>query len=1021
VGRFEVLGRLGAGGMGEVYLARDPRLGRRVALKVLPPELAQDAERVRRFEQEARAASALNHPNVCTIHDIGETEDGRTFIAMEHVQGQTLRQRLASGPLPVAGALSAARQAAEALAAAHRAGIVHRDIKPENLMLREDGYLKVLDFGLAKLLEAPDGAAAEPGPAQTVTGAVMGTVRYMSPEQARGLPVDARTDVWALGAVLYELLSGRPAFAGATAGDLIAAILLTEPAPLSARGAEVPAELERVVGRALRKAAEERYASGGELARELKQLEQALKHGRLGAGAAGQTELTARLEAPGAPQAHAPPGRQTNLPPRTSTLIGRERELEEITALVRGGEVRLLTLTGPGGTGKTRLAVEAGRLLLAEFADGAFAVDLTPLADAQFLASHVAQALGLKEASGAPIGEQLARHLAARHLLVVLDNFEHLLEAAPALARLLDAAPGLMLVVTSQALLHLRLEREYAVEPLAVPPPARALTPEQLERTPAVALFVERAREARPSFALTAENAQAVAEICRRLDGLPLALELAAARVKLFAPQALLSKLEHRLKLLVGGARDLPSRQQTMRGAISWSYELLDGAERALLRRLAVFAGGCTLEAAERVASCELRVARPEGSQDSDLATHNSHVAKRATLDVLDGLGSLVDKSLLRQREEADGEVRFPMLEIVREFALEQLEACGEAEAARQAHARYFLELAEEAEPELLGLRDAVWLERLEAEHDNVRAALAWLLERDADACLRLAGAVRYFWVRHGHYTEGRQWLEAALERSRTAPAPVRAKALAGAGTLAQREGDLAAARGYYAEFLRVSREAGDTRMIGWASCGLGAVASQQGDLPAARMYAEEGLAHGRAVKDDRLTASALNSLGELAREEGAWAEARELYEQSLAVYRQAGDQAGVSTALVNLGAVAWEAGDLEGAGAAYRKALGIAQALGLRVGIGDCLEGLGAVAAGQGAWARAARLGGAAEALREAIGAPLEPLEQRLHDGWLGRLREALSASELEREWGRGRAMGVEEPVREALEAGEG
>jgi non-specific serine/threonine protein kinase len=388
---------------------------------------------------------------------------------------------------------------------------------------------------------------------------------------------------------------------------------------------------------------------------------------------------------------------------------------------------------------------------------------------------------------------------------------------------------------------------------------------------------------------------------------------------------------------------------------------------------------------------------------------------------VLDGLESLVDKSLLRQREEADGEARFLMLEVVHEFALEQLEAGGEAETARQAHARYFLGLAEEASLKIHGPRQAAWLERLEAEHDNVRAALAWLLERDADDCLRLAAAVGFLWLIHGHYTEGRRWLEAALERSRAAPAPVRDKALAGASMLAWRQGDLAAARGYAMERLRIGRETGDARQVGWASHSLGVLASQEGDLPAARAYLEESLARGRELRDDRLIGNALNLLGEFAREEGAWDEARALYEQAYALSKQAGSEANVSVALVNLGAVAYEAGDLEGAGAAYRKALVIAQALGFRVGISDCLDGLGAVAAKRGTWERAARLGGAAETLREAAGAPLEPLEQQLHEGWVRRLREALDRATLDEEWARGRAMAPEEAVRVALEEGEG
>lgn len=991
VGRFQVIGHLGSGGMGDVYLARDPRLGRRLAIKLISTHFATDSERVLRFNREARTASSLNHPYICAVYDTGETEDGRPFIAMEHVQGQTLRQRLALGPLPLDEALTIVRQAAEGLAAAHQVGIVHRDIKPENLMLRDDGYVKVLDFGLAKLFEerASEGASDM---LQTGAGRIIGTPYYMSPEQARGQAVDARTDVWSLGAVFYELVTGKPPFAGRTAADLVSSILLTEPEPLTEHVAGMPAGVQRVIERTLRKRAEERYASCVELARELKQLGQALAVGdiRVDSEAPGPTGISGWFATFAETQTDGP-ARPTNLPDRTSRLIGRERECADITAALRSGEVRLLTLTGPGGTGKTRLAVEAGRLLLRDFADGVFAVDLSQLSDPLLVVVHVAHELGLKELSGNPVAEQLTQHVRDKHLLLVLDNFEHVLSASPLVTELLAAGPRLQVLVTSQALLHVRAEREYRVEPLAVPTVSGVQDLESLEHTPAVALFVERARTAKPTFALSAENAEAVAGICRRLEGLPLAIELAAARTRLLSPKALLARLEQQLKLLVGGADDLPARQRTMRGAIRWSYDLLEPEEQRLLRRLAIFAGGASLEAAEALCAS-------------------------GALEVLDGLGSLVDKSLLREWEQADGEVRFLMLEVLREFALEQLEADAETEATRHAHAQFFLEMAEEAAVEIAnGPRQAMWLARLETERDNVRAALGWLIERDAETCLRLAVAVRSLWGMHGPLSEGRHWLGAALERSQGAPARVRATALHGAGSLARVQGDMTAARVYAEELLRLGRETGDAHPIGWASHTLGALALEHGDLPAARVYLEESLARGRELDDDRLISGNMTMLGEVARDEGAWGEARALYEQALALYTRADHQVGMSLALSNLGAVACAAGDLERAGAAYRAALEIEIALGSDIGMSDCLDGLAAVAAARAEWTLAARLGGAAEVLREETGTPLERLEQRQHDAWVGKLRSALDAATLEEEWVRGRTMGIEQAVREA------
>jgi predicted ATPase/serine/threonine protein kinase len=1000
LGRYTIERRLGSGGMGDVYLAIDPTLSRRVAVKVLPEAVASDPDRLARFLREARTVSVLNHPNLLTLFDVG-LDGGTRFLVTEFVDGRTLRAWSAEEHPPLADILDAVAQTATALAAAHKAGVVHRDVKPENVMLRHDGLVKVLDFGLTKFIASagsPLASDTATGPSlQTAAGVVVGTVRYMSPEQACGAEVDARSDIWSLGVVLYELVAGAPPFRASTPVGTLGLIVGREPEPLESVAPGTPKAVCRIVARALRKESEERYGSAAEMAAELTRAMQELGDGA--ADTAGHVSLATMVlhgadtaeDAERRPQ--LPP---TNLPPRTSELIGRERELDEVVTMLRAAKLRLLTLTGPGGTGKTCLAVEAARRQLEYFADGVFAVDLSTLADPERIAPQIAEVFGLKESAGRSLTEELERHLADKRMLLVLDNFEHLLAGAAYVSRLLASAPRMKLLATSRALLHLRLEREYAVEPLAVPQFASLPALDDLASTPAVALFLERARQAKPSFALTTENARAVVEVCRRVEGLPLAIELAAARVKLLAPQAMLERLSPQLRLLTGGPRDLPTRQQTMRGAVAWSYELLERADKALLRRLAVFVGGATLEAVEVVCG-------------------------KGEIDVLDAVGSLLDKSLLRQREPENGEMRFTMLEVVREYALEQLEESREAEAARQAHARYFLELAEKAEPELVGARQVAWLARLEAENDNLRTALLWLLERDANGCLRLAAAVRNHWVRHGHYTEGRRWLEAALERSRAAPAPVRARALAGAGSLARHQGDLAAARGYFGEHLRIGRETGDPRLIGWASLSLGTVGMLQADLQTARVYLEESLARGRELGDDRLIGNAINLLGELAREEGEWDEARERYEQALALHNHAGSQVGVSTALTNLGAVAYAAGDLEAAGASYRDALVIAQALGDREGISYCLEGLGAVAAGRRAWARAARLGGAAEALREAVGAPLQLLEERLHEGWVARLRAALDTTTREAEWTRGRATTPEEAISEALADGEG
>jgi predicted ATPase/class 3 adenylate cyclase len=454
--------------------------------------------------------------------------------------------------------------------------------------------------------------------------------------------------------------------------------------------------------------------------------------------------------------------RLNNLPTQPTPLVGREREVSEVSDLLRRADVRLLTLTGTGGTGKTRVALQSAAELVDEFEDGVFFVALATLTDPGLVASTLTQALGVAESGEKQPEDALREFVRERELLLLMDNFEQVLEATPLLEELQAAAPRLKVLATSRAALRLYGEREFPVPPLALPDPAYPPPPERLTQYEAVRLFVERARAVKPDFSVTNENAPAVAEICVRLDGLPLAIELAAARIRLLPPRAMLARLGSRLKLLTGGARNLPERQRTLRGAIEWSYELLTPEERTLFARLSVFAGGRTLEIIETI--CD-----PEGE-----------------LDTLDGLESLLEKSLLRQEEGPGGEPRFVMLETIHEYAREKLEESGEAEEVRRRHAEHFLTLAEESYPELKGPDQLEWLERLEAEHDNMRAALSWALGRkEAEVALRLGGALWWFWWMRGHNSEGRRLLEEALAIDGRVSPEVRAMALAGVGELA--------------------------------------------------------------------------------------------------------------------------------------------------------------------------------------------------------------------------------------------
>jgi predicted ATPase/DNA-binding CsgD family transcriptional regulator len=739
---------------------------------------------------------------------------------------------------------------------------------------------------------------------------------------------------------------------------------------------------------------------------------------------------------------HKTPGpTKHNLPAHRSSFVGREREIERVEHEL--ASTRLLTLTGAGGAGKTRLALEVARDLLEAYPEGMWLVQLAALSEEALVPKAVAEALGVSERPGEPLLDTLSDVLRERRLLILLDNCEHLLEASAGLVDvLLDSCPHLQIMTTSREPLGVEGEMRWPVPPLSVPEPQH-VTPSsgQLEAYESVRLFAERARGRDPSFSLGPQNALAVAEICRRLEGIPLAIELAAARVGTLSVEQVLERLTDSLNLLTGGSRTRLPRQQTLKGTLEWSHELLSEEEKGLFGRLSVFAGGWTLEAAEAVGAA--------GDAEEE--------------EVLDLLSGLVDKSLVTARErQQSGGVRYRMLEPVRQYALERLNEKGEAEGAKRAHARYFLALAEEAEPRLRGPEEREWLERLEEEHDNMRAALSWTLERgEVEPGLRLAGALWRFWETHGHLGEGRKWLEAALQKDDPASVAWRLKALEAMSSMALAQWDLDRGEAAAQEGLTLCTEAG----IGSSPpapflTSLGFVAWQRGENERAKELFEDSLTLSREVDDKIRIADALLYLGYASLDSGDRERAKKLFEEGIVLcrnvgygsrlfnfwhglgyvlliegdyergtalneeaaelYRERGYKGGLEFVLDNLGWAALLQGNRERARTSYEEALKLSNELGNKLMVSQSLEGLAYVSAAEGAPERAARLFGAAQALRRTVGIGYRPEEDPIRAPYLAVARSQAGEAAWEEALAHGQAVGLEEAIEYALSAEE-
>lgn len=721
------------------------------------------------------------------------------------------------------------------------------------------------------------------------------------------------------------------------------------------------------------------------------------------------------------------------LPVPLTPLLGRDREVDALCQALGDSDVRLVTLTGPPGVGKTRLALEVAAQLAPQFPDGVYFVPLAPVGTPDLVLAAVMQALGIQERSEAPLQEQIRHFLQSRRAVLVLDNFEHLQGAATLVADLLKGVAHLRALVTSRGPLRISGEHEFPLAPLALPDLNDLPPLAELAKSPAVALFEARAQAVNPGFSLRHSNAAVVAQLCQRLDGIPLAIELAAARSKLLSPQALLERLTNRLSLLRGGTRDLPPRQQTLEAAIAWSYDLLLPEEQGLLTCFAVFSGSWDIEAAEAIGGGEY-----------------------PHLDVIPALEALVDHSLVQSRTGANGELRFSMLEMIREYAWARRPDSSEdaSDELRARHARYFLALVEATRPSIRGASESAALERLDEEHDNLRAALAWSFsEGDAEIALRFCAALWEFWQLRGHLTEGRRWLAQALSLSGGLPGP-RARALCGAGVLARVQGDLAGARIRLEESIPLAREAEDGRTEAEALTNLGVIsitvrdferaeieltaaaalwraaddawgiafvvnalaglAGLQGDLDLSRKLRLEAVEMSRAAGSRDWEARALTGLGIIARHEGDHESARAYLREALSRFREVGNVFHTALTLRQYAHTLLDGGDREHAGEALRECLTLYRSIGQVAGVAACLLSIGCLFGAEGRAERAVRWLGAADRALESHPGAFQPADAADRDRTLARARAELGVEAFDALWSKGRQSALEELIEE-------
>lgn len=899
-GKYRVDARLGAGGMGAVYRGTQIALQRPVAIKVILGSGTGLPLAVRRFEQEALAVARLRHPHIVAVHDYGVASNVGAYLVMEFLEGRSLRDEIRRrGRVPVREALEWFAQICSAVHAAHTAGLVHRDLKPENIVLEpsdDQRIAKVLDFGIAKFISESDMAVTP----LTGSGGIVGTPYYMSPEQCRGEPVGPASDIYALGCVLYELLTGRPPFRGESTHSLLYQHVSVAPPPPSSLAPDLPGSLDAAILKALAKDPADRFASVTEL--------------RVAVGIRVSGALVENLASLDTlPLAENDSTRSlagawirvpNNLPAEVSRFVGRVRDVADGQQLL--GTTRLLTVTGPGGIGKTRLVLQVVARTSAEYADGVWIADFGELSDPDHVDRVVASVFGLGDESGRTAREVLIGYLRSRRALIVLDNCEHLIARCASIATaLLRGCPGLTLVASSREPLSIDGETVLQLDPLPVAAPEETHTAEAALDCDAIRLFVDRARLARPQWSLSDEDAHLVATICHRLDGIPLAIELAAARVKALSVTQILERLDG-LAMLSGGGRSAPARHQTLEATIDWSYNLLEDDERRLMRHLAVFAGGWNLEAAEVVASLD-------------------SVGLDAVFPCLE---HLVEKSLVVMEDRQDG-ARYRMLETIRSFAAARLRESGDADRIAARHRAWVIATVERAFSDFGGANHERWHRQVSLEHRNALTALEWGrrgLEDPVDN-LRLAVSLGAYWETYGFWILGRQWLEDSLSSCPEADGFIRARAYFRLASIAQRQSDYSRAESLSRQCLELLRGTDKVRMLAETLTQLGRCVGSLGRFDEERTLLLEALEMHRQAGTPITIASTLQGLGSASIESGEFAQADRWLLESLEMFRHAGFSQGIAVALLDRAKVALAIGDAQSAHDLAVESLSVARA----------------------------------------------------------------------------------------------